>query len=182
MQKFKIIIILFSLVTCNSVPEKTERGGLGIDDNVLWIGDGKELPTSDSLFYLNRPSPLFRKEFKADNKIEHAKLSITAAGYYKATINGERIGKNVLDPAWTDFSKRIYYAEYDVTSLIKDGDNCLGVSLGNGFYNPLPLRKWGRRNLRNDLTFTCINGNLPRYFFITSPAFAPPFTILPISS
>jgi len=114
--------------------------------------DGKELPTNDSLFYLNRPSPLFRKEFKADNKIEHAKLSITAAGYYKATINGERIGKNVLDPAWTDFSKRIYYAEYDVTSLIKDGDNCLGVSLGNGFYNPLPLRKWGRRNLRNDLT------------------------------
>jgi len=58
----------------------------------------------------------------------------------------------VLDPAWSDFSKRIYYAEYDVTFLMQEGDNCLGVSLGNGFYNPLPLSKWSRRNLRNDLT------------------------------
>jgi len=47
MQKFKIIIILFSLVACNSVPEKTERGGLGIDDNALWIGEMERnyLPT-----------------------------------------------------------------------------------------------------------------------------------------
>ena len=79
-------------------------------------------------------------------------MSITAAGYFKAFINGSGIEKNVLDPAWTDFSKRIYYSEYDVTSMIQEGDNCLGVSLGNGFYNPLPMRKWGSRNLREDLT------------------------------
>ena len=36
--------------------------------------------------------------------------------------------------------------------MIQEGDNCLGVSLGNGFYNPLPMRKWGSRNLREDLT------------------------------
>ena len=40
----------------------------------------------------------------------------------------------------------------DVTSLLQAGDNCLGVSLGNGFYNPLPMKKWGRRNMREDLT------------------------------
>jgi alpha-L-rhamnosidase len=78
-------------------------------------------------------------------------LFITAAGYYKATINGAPVGNSVLDPAWTTYSKRIYYTEYDVTSLIGSGINCLAVSLGNGFYNPLPLRKWGRRNLRTDL-------------------------------
>ncbi|MFN2396954.1 MAG: family 78 glycoside hydrolase catalytic domain, partial [Bacteroidales bacterium] len=44
-----------------------------------------------------------------------------------------------------------YYSEYDVTPSVVNGINCLGVSLGNGFYNPLPLRKWGRRNLRKDL-------------------------------
>ena len=150
MTNHKIIIILISLFACNSVQEQIEEGGLGADDNIFWIEDAQELPASDSLFYLDHPSPLFRREFKTDNTIEHAKLSITAAGYYNANINGMRIGKNVLDPAWTDFSKRIYYTEYDVTSLIKDGNNCLGVSLGNGFYNPLPLRKWGRRNLRSD--------------------------------
>jgi alpha-L-rhamnosidase len=78
-------------------------------------------------------------------------LFITAAGYYKASINGVRIGKNVLDPAWTDYGKRIYFTEYDITSQMEEGDNCLGVTLGNGFYNPLPLRMWGRRNLRETL-------------------------------
>jgi alpha-L-rhamnosidase len=59
----------------------------------------------------------------------------------------------VLDPAWTDYTKKIYYSEYDVTSLIKNGENCLGVSLGNGFYNPLPLKMWGRINLRKVFDF-----------------------------
>ena len=116
-----------------------------------WIRDARPLPTNDSLFYLDRPAPQFRKEFTAGSGIQQARLYITAAGYYLASLNGKEIGKNVLDPAWTDFSKRIYYAEYDITSLLNEGGNCVGVSLGNGFYNPLPLRKWGRRNLREDL-------------------------------
>ncbi len=121
-------------------------------DNALWITDNRSLPKKDSLFYLNHPAPIFRKEFKAKDKVKKATLYITSAGYYKGSINGEPIGKNVLDPAWTDYSKRTYYTEYDITPQIKKGINNLGVTLGNGFYNPLPLRKWGRRNLRNDLS------------------------------
>ena len=32
------------------------------------------------------------------------------------------------------------------------GENVLAVTLGNGWYNPLPLRMWGRHNLRDALT------------------------------
>jgi len=127
-------------------------GGFEKNDKAQWISDSRELPASDSLFYLDNSAPLFRKDFSLKSKIEKATLFITAAGYYKATLNSDPVGKNELDPGWTDFSKRIYYSAYDVTSLVTSGNNCLGVSLGNGFYNPLPLRKWGRRNLRNDLT------------------------------
>lgn len=151
MRKLTIVLILFSLLAC-TVQHKKEKQGVFDDQKAQWITDARGLPDSDSLFYLEYPAPLFRKEFKTNNKVEKATLFITAAGYYKASINGEGVGKNVLDPAWTDFSKRIYFSEYDVTSMVSQGDNCLGVSLGNGFYNPLPLRKWGRRNLRNDLT------------------------------
>lgn len=152
----KISKLLFGLCalglfSCKSVHNKLSSN-LGIDDHAFWIEDGIALPESDSLFYFDHPSPLFRKAFRTGKDIKSVSLSITAAGYYKATINGEVIEENVLDPAWTDFSKRIYYSEYDVTSLVQDGENCLGVSLGNGFYNPLPMRKWGRRNLREDLT------------------------------
>jgi alpha-L-rhamnosidase len=120
-------------------------------DSASWINDGRELPKEDSLFYLDQPTPIFRKEFLAEDKVEKATLLITAAGYFKASLNGNKVGKDVLSPAWTDFSKRIYYSEYDITQQITKGDNCIGVTLGNGFYNPLPLKMWGGRNIRDVL-------------------------------
>lgn len=150
MTNFKFLIIVHFLLSCANGNLKMEQGIFLENRKAQWISDGRKLPASDSLFYLDNPAPLFRKEFKIEKSIEQVKLVITAAGYYTATINGLAVGENVLDPAWTDYSKRIYYSEYDVTSLTRHGINCLGVSLGNGFYNPLPLRKWGHRNLRVD--------------------------------
>ena len=154
-----LYVLTFTVFSCqNSSSEKTanntpEKSTTVFDlDNASWITDETPLPEKDSLFYLTHPAPVFRKEFTSKENIENATLFITAAGYYEATINGERIGKNILDPAWTDFSKRIFVSEYDITSQINENENCLGVTLGNGFYNPLPLRKWGRRNLRTDLS------------------------------
>ena len=146
-----IIILYFFLTVLTLSGQQSEKEAFGPGNRAIWITDGRELPVTDSLFFSDHPSPLFRKEFTAENKIEKATLFITAAGYYKATINGLPVGKNELDPAWTDFSKRIYYSEYDVTSLLQRGNNCLGVTLGNGFYNPMPLLMWGRRNLRKVL-------------------------------
>lgn len=151
MKKLCFVICLGISFTCCQDQDKTLTRELSNDGQEQWITDGRPLPTSDSLFYLNHPAPLFRKEFNIRNGVDSAILYITAAGYYKASLNGKSIGKNVLDPAWTDYSKRIYYSAYDVKEQIQDGENCVGVSLGNGFYNPLPLRKWGRRNLRNDM-------------------------------
>ncbi len=142
------ILYLFTACTSNKQDDKFAEE-FPID--ALWITDRLEQPNSDSLFYLDNPAPLFRKEFKPESEIENATLYITAAGYYKASINGVRVGDQLLDPAWTDFSKRIYYSSYDITSLLDNGNNCLGVSIGNGFYNPLPLKMWGGRNIRNDL-------------------------------
>jgi len=150
--RLTMVVMIFLILACGRNQDEKETSLLLRKGSAEWIRDGRPLPHSDSLFYLDRPAPLFRKPFRTETAIKSARLLITAAGYYNAYLNGKQIGNNVLDPAWTDFSKRIYYTEYDVTSLMQDGDNCMGVSLGNGFYNPLPLRKWGRRNLRNDLT------------------------------
>ena len=152
MKKLPFVINLILLFFGSWSSAQNLPGGFEKNDKAQWISDSRELPASDSLFYLDNSAPLFRKDFSLKSKIEKATLFITAAGYYKATLNSEPVGKNELDPGWTDFSKRIYYSTYDVTSLVTSVNNCLGVSLGNGFYNPLPLRKWGRRNLRNDLT------------------------------
>lgn len=117
--------------------------------NATWIGAQEHFPAADSLLYGENPTPIFRKEFTVKKNIRSAILYITSAGYYHASLNGERIGENYLDPAWTNFEKRIYYAEYDLSDVLSQGKNCLGITLGNGFYNLLPMTFWGRRNIRN---------------------------------
>ncbi len=143
--------ILAGFYACNS--SKSNKAEIAMDDfsGAIWITDTMPLPLLDSLFYLDNPAPIFRKEFNVKKDIKSAKLFITAAGYYQAAINGEKAGKNYLEPAWTNFAKRVYYTEYDITENLIKGKNCIGISLGNGFYNPLPMKMWGNRNLREAL-------------------------------
>ncbi len=121
------------------------------DWKAVWINDGKPNSTTDADFYRDDPAPLFRKEFRANKKVVKARLAITGLGYYSASMNGQKIGTNELGPAWSRYSKRVYYSVYDVTPMITRGVNCLGVTLGNGWYNPLPLRMWGNYDLRKEM-------------------------------
>jgi len=149
------ILSLFASVLFSSgciISNKNSESDILTDTGVAqWIGDGRPLFGSDSVFYQDDPAPLFRKEFSLKGELKSARLMITAAGYYRAGINGERVGNNLLDPAWTDFGKRVYYLEYDISGMLNVSRNCIGVTLGNGFYNPLPLRLWGGLNLRDAL-------------------------------
>ena len=116
-----------------------------------WINDGKEFPAAENALFQEDPAPLFRKEFAVSKKIRHARAYISGLGYYELRLNGRRVGDSVLDPAWTDYAKRVYYSVYDVAELIQDGTNAVGITLGNGWYNPLPLQMWGKINLREHL-------------------------------
>jgi len=116
-----------------------------------WIEDGRPAPERDEDFYKDDPAPLFRKEFRVSKEIRRARLYITGLGYYEARINGRRAGDQILDPGWTNYKKRVFYSVYDVTGFLQKGPNCIGVILGNGWYNPLPLRMWGDRNIRDIL-------------------------------
>ena len=135
-----------------SAPAVWEMALLRPEDwRARWIGDGKPDPEKDEDFYKDDPAPLFRREFSAPPRIRRARLYISGLGYYEASINGRRVGDLVLDPGWTNYAKRVFYSVYDVTALLRPGRNCVGVTLGKGWYDPLPLRMWGNRNLRKDL-------------------------------
>ena len=122
------------------------------DWSAEWINDGGEVSENIEENYADNPAPLFRRDFNLTGKIKKARLYITGVGYYEAIINGVRVGDHLLDPGWTDFSKRVLYSTYNVTDIIKNGENSIGVTLGNGWYNPLPLKMWGVYNLREHLT------------------------------
>ena len=117
-----------------------------------WVNNGTSAPESEADMYKDIPNPLFRKGFALDKKIASARLYISGLGYYEAYINGKRVGDHVLDPGWTNYSKTIQYVTYDITGLLNTGKNAIGVMLGNGWFNPLPLYLFNRLNLRKVLT------------------------------
>src|SRR5205085_818792 len=64
-------------------------------------------------------------------------------GLYEAFINGQPVGDQWLAPGWTDYHKRLQYQTYDVTKLLRAGDNVLGIKLGDGWYSGT-VGPWGR--------------------------------------
>lgn len=82
-----------------------------------------------------RPSPLFRKTFNTAKKIAAATAYVTSRGMYEAHINGKRVGDAYLTPGWTSYRKRLQYQQYDVTNLLRQGANAIGVALGVGWYS-----------------------------------------------
>ncbi len=85
-------------------------------------------------------SVLLRRDFGIGKKVISARLFITGLGFYEAEINGKRVGDHVLSPAKTPYHKFILYDTYDIMGLLKNGQNVIGIRLGNGWYNP--YKKW----------------------------------------
>lgn len=73
-----------------------------------------------------------RTTFACKKPVAEARLSISGLGAYVAYINGKRVGNDVLAPAPTLYSTTVYYNTYDITSLLANGKNAIGVVLGNG--------------------------------------------------
>ncbi|MFW6269140.1 MAG: family 78 glycoside hydrolase catalytic domain [Bacillota bacterium] len=87
--------------------------------------------------------PLYRKEFNLEKKIEKARAYVSGLGFYEMQVNGNKAGKEVLDPGQTDYNKTVLYTTKDITSLLQKGKNCVGVMLGNGRYSPEKTRESG---------------------------------------
>lgn len=90
------------------------------------------------------PVDCFRKKFSLSNA-KKGRLYITACGLYEAQLNGKRIGDFILAPGITDYRKRVQYQTYDVTALLKVGENVLTVQLADGWYRG-SCGAWGRKN------------------------------------
>ena len=94
--------------------------------DTLW--QGKWLTTEENDTF----HPCFQKNFSA-GKIRWARLYIAGLGLYSASLNGQKIGNEVLTPYYSDYHTECQYQTYDVTDLLQE-ENVLQVSLGNGWY------------------------------------------------
>ena len=76
---------------------------------------------------------MLRKEITLSGKVVRARAYVTALGYYELRINGEKIGCNELDPAWTTYPVRVLYSTYDITAHLRAGKNAFGAMIGGGW-------------------------------------------------
>jgi len=81
------------------------------------------------------PSPLMRTEVTLDREIASARAHVVTLGYGELHVNGERIGDEQLNPAWTKYDDRVLYSTHDVTESLEAGANALGLWLGRGWYS-----------------------------------------------
>lgn len=58
----------------------------------------------------------------------------SALGIYQLYCNGRKVGNDELTPGWTSYDHQLLYQTYDLTPLVKAGNNVLGASIGAGWY------------------------------------------------
>lgn len=78
--------------------------------------------------------PMLRRDFTASKPIDKARLYVTARGIYDCRVNGEPVTKSYFNPGASQFDKHIMYQTYDITKLIKQGENGIGFVLSSGWW------------------------------------------------
>jgi alpha-L-rhamnosidase len=96
------------------------------------------------------PAPLVRKEFRLGGPVASARLYITAHGLYRAEINGQPVSEDAFAPGWTSYHHRLRYQAYDVTGLLGQDGNVIGVQLADGWFRGRLTFVKGKRNVYGD--------------------------------
>ncbi|MBR3272572.1 MAG: family 78 glycoside hydrolase catalytic domain [Clostridia bacterium] len=101
-----------------------ETGKLDEPWQAKWIG-----PAPEDGFH-----PVFFHGFSVPQDVASARLYVSGLGLYEACINGEKAGDDLLAPFCNDYDERVQAQTYDVTALLKAGENRLEILTGNGWY------------------------------------------------
>jgi len=98
-----------------------------------------------------------RKEFELGKRVTRARAYVCGLGYSELRLNGRKVGRNVLDPAWTTYDKRALYVTYDATGYLQPGRNAVAVLLGQGWYKDIALLVQLKIELEGGETFEVVS-------------------------
>lgn len=81
----------------------------------------------------------FRRVFSFTKEVAKARAYVAGIGYYEMQLNGKKVGDYVLDPATSDFSKRVYYTTYDIKDFLNK-ENVMVIAVAPGWYGMPKLK------------------------------------------
>lgn len=127
-----------------------EMGLLHEDDwTAKWINPETEIPDSGK----ERPASYLKKTFNLEQIPEKARLYATAHGIYQVYINGKEVQGFVLAPGTSEYVQRLQYQTYDVTGLLKKGENTIMAVVGNGWWRGTTTYDGVKNGWGNDVAF-----------------------------
>ena len=71
---------------------------------------------------------------RSNDAVTIGRAYATARGLYELFVNGERVGDDELTPGFTSYRAHLHVQTFDITSLLRQGDNELRVVLSDGWY------------------------------------------------
>ncbi|UYQ95554.1 glycoside hydrolase family 78 protein [Chitinophaga horti] len=78
--------------------------------------------------------PRFRKSFTIAKPVKSVTAFVSGLGHFEMQVNGAKTGDHFLDPGWTNYQREALYVTFDITRQCRQGENAVGMLLGNGFY------------------------------------------------
>ncbi|WP_036319822.1 glycoside hydrolase family 78 protein [Microbacterium indicum] len=105
----------------------------GILEPALWAAE-MVAPTLPPQGEGGEPAVLIRGEVDLPAGVVSARIRATARGVMTLALNGTPIGDDVLHPGWTSYETRLRYGTWDVTPLVREGANAIGVHLADGWF------------------------------------------------
>lgn len=78
---------------------------------------------------------IYRRAFEINKELLSARIYVCGLGQYELSLNGRKVSEYVLQPGWTNYEKSCLYNVYDVTELLQNGANGLGVWLADGMFH-----------------------------------------------
>lgn len=87
-------------------------------------------------------APLLRKDFSLRKPVKRARAYVCGIGYHEMSLNGKKVGDQVLEPGYSRYDRRVYATIYDITDLLSD-NNTIGFELGRGWFGIRTPSLWG---------------------------------------
>ncbi len=94
-----------------------------------WIAAAPE-----GIFADNERQPLLARDFGLRGSIKSARAYACGLGIYELYINGRKAGDEYLLPGYHCYDFNLEYQTFDITALLKEGQNRAGLALGPGWY------------------------------------------------
>ena len=112
---------------------KPTRFGIGLLSEKDWASNARFIGIEQT-DEKTQIAPLLKKSFQYEPGKETVLLHVNSLGYHEAYVNGQPVSDAVLAPAVSQFGKRSQIVTYDVTSLLKKGENEVRLWTGIGWY------------------------------------------------